>query len=88
MTGVQTCALPILCADCLNEILPKEISQCFGVGAINLDTKEIRLFEKSLGGFGLGDFHIDCNLKEQKHGDSSRMDLLIFYCPLRYEIEP
>ena len=81
-------AASFLCADCLNEILPKEISQCFGVGAINLDTKEIRLFEKSLGGFGLGDFHIDCNLKEQKHGDSSRMGLLLFYCPLRYEIEP
>ncbi|MBD5153456.1 MAG: hypothetical protein HDT16_13680 [Oscillibacter sp.] len=81
-------AASFLCADCLNEIVPKEIDRCFGVGAIHLDTKEIRLFENTLGGFGLGDFHIDCDLKEQKNGDSSRMDLLIFYCPLRYPEQP
>jgi len=77
-----------LCDDCLNEILPKEISQCFGVGAINLDTREIRLFEENLCGFGLGDFYIDYDLKEQINGDSHQMDLLIFYCPIRYEQEP
>ncbi len=81
-------AASFLCADCLNEILPKEISQCFGVGVINFDTKEIRLFEENLCGFGLGDFHIDCDLKEQKNGGSRQMDLLVFYCPIRYEQEP
>ena len=70
-----------------NEILPQEISRCFGVGAIHLDTKEICLFEENLGGFGLGDFYFDCNLKEQKHGDSRQMNLLIFYCPIRYKNE-
>lgn len=80
-------AASFLCADCLNGILPKEISQCLGVGAINLDTKEIRLFEKNLAGFGLGNFYIHCDLKEQKNGDSYRMDLLILYCPLRYKPE-
>ena len=39
------------------------------------------------GGFGLGDFYFDCNLKEQKHGDSPQMDLLIFYCPIQYKNE-
>lgn len=81
-------AASFLCADCLNKILPKEISQCFGVGVIHLDTKEIHLFEQNLGGFGLGDFYIDCHLKEQKNSDSRQMDLLIFYCPLRYEPSP
>jgi len=80
-------AASFLCADCLNEILPKEISQCFGVGVINLDTREIRLFEENLCSFGLGDFYIDCDLKEQINGDSVQMDLLIFYCPIRYEQE-
>lgn len=80
-------AASFLCADCLNKILPQKISRCFGVGAIHLDTKEICLFEKNLGGFGLGDFYFDCNLKEQKHGDSRQMDLLIFYCPIRYKNE-
>ena len=66
-------AASFLCADCLNEILPQKISRCFGVGAIHLDTKEIRLFDENLGGFGLGDFYFDCNLKEQKNGDSHQM---------------
>lgn len=57
-------AASFLCANCLNEILPKDLSRCFGVGAINLDTKEMRLFEETLGGFGLGDFYFDCDLKE------------------------
>ena len=77
-----------LCAGCLNEILPQKINRCFGVGAIHLGTKEIYLFDETLSGFGLGDFYFDCNLKEQKSGDSHQMDLLIFYCPLRYEPEP
>lgn len=81
-------AASFLCTECLNEILPKDISRCFGVGAISLDTKEICLFEKNLGGFGLGDFYFDCDLKEQKNGDPHRMDLLIFYCPIRYEQAP
>ena len=81
-------AASFLCTDCLNEILPREINQCFGVGAIHLDTKEIRLFEKKFGGFGLEDFYIDCDLMEQKKDDSARMDLLIFYCPIRYEKAP
>ena len=44
-------AASFLCADCLNEILPQKASQCFGVGAINLATKEIQLFEENLAGF-------------------------------------
>ena len=81
-------AASFLCADCLNEILPREINQCFGVGAIHLDTKEVHLFGKNTSGFGLGDFHVDCNLMEQKKGGSARMDLLIFYCPIRYKEAP
>ena len=66
-------AASFLCTDCLNEILPREINRCFGIGVIHLDTKEIRLFEKNFGGFGLGDFHLDCDLTEQKKGDSPRI---------------
>lgn len=73
-----------LCSDCLNGIIPKETGQCFGVGAIDLATKKVRLFEESLGGFSLGDFYIDCNLKERRTGEPHQMDVLIFYCPVRY----
>ena len=79
-------AAAFLCADCLNELLPQKIDRCFGVGAIDLSTKEIRIFEESLGGFGLGDFYIDCDLKDLEDG-SRQMSILIFYCPIRYEKE-
>lgn len=78
-------AAAFLCADCLNELLPQEIEPCFGVGAIDLSTKEIRVFEENLGGFDLGDFHIDCDLKDLEDG-SHQMSILIFYCPIRYAI--
>ena len=79
-------AAGFLCEDCLNKILPSQIDRYFGVGAINLATKEIRIFEKHLRGFGLGDFYIDCDLQEQGNG-KHRMNLLVFYCPIRYEKE-
>lgn len=75
-----------LCAECLNEIFPQDIRQCFGVGVINLATKEIHVLEECVSGFGLGDFYIDCDLKEQRRGQR-QMDLLIFYSPIRYEKE-
>ncbi len=78
-------AASFLCSDCLNKIIPQQLSQCFGVGAIHLATKEICLFRETLGGFGMEDFYIDCDLNEQKNGDSRQMSLLAFYCPIRYE---
>ena len=36
-------AVTFLCAECLNEILPQDIEQCFGVGVISLATKEIHI---------------------------------------------
>ena len=77
-------AADFLCEDCLNEILTSQIDRCFGVGAINLATKEVRVFEEHLRGFGLGDFYIDCDLQDQD-GYTHRMNLLIFYCPIRFE---
>lgn len=75
-------AAEFLCEDCLNEILPSQSAQYFGVGVIHFDTKEVRVFEKRLGGFSLGDFYVDCNLTDQ---DSGQMHILIFYCPIRFQ---
>ena len=75
-------AAKFLCEDCLNEILPSQSAQCFGVGVIHLATKEVRVFEKQLSGFGLGDFYVDCDWADQ---DSGQMNLLFFYCPIRFE---
>ena len=73
-----------LCADCMNEVLPQRIKKCFGVGIINLGTKEIRLFEENMIGFGVGDFYIEWYPQAQST-DLSRVHLIIFYCPVRYE---
>ena len=79
-------AAGFLCEECLNKILPSQIDRYFGAGAINLATKEVRVFEEHLRGFGLGDFYIDCNLQD-RDDDTHRINLLIFYCPIRYEKE-
>lgn len=75
-------AAGFLCEDCLNEILPYRTDQCFGVGAVNLATKQIHIFEGPLGGFTLGDFYIDYNLLDPDVGN--QMNIIIFYCPVRY----
>lgn len=77
-------AAGFLCEDCLNKILPSQLDLYFGVGAINLATKEVRIFEEHLRGFGLGDFYINCDL-QNRDDDTHRINLLIFYCPIRYE---
>lgn len=81
-------AASFLCTNCLNDVLSQKISRYFGVGVINLDTKEIRLFEKNLTGFGLGDFYINCDLKRNQNDNSRQMKVLIFYCPIRYPESP
>ena len=75
-------AAGFLCSDCLNEILPKNLSQCFGVGAIHLNTKEICLLKEPLDGFDMGDFHIGCDMcdmKKQEDDGSRQMSLSISY---------
>ncbi len=72
--GVDVCAVITLC------------SVSIGVGIIDLATKEICVFAENICGFTLGDFYLDCDLQDKDVGQL-RMDLLIFYCPIRYEKE-
>jgi len=74
-----------LCESCLNELMNSIYKNAFGVGVINFDTKEIQVFEENVTGFGSGDFYIHCDLKEPgAKEDTRRLDLVIFYCPVRY----
>lgn len=77
-------AASCLCADCLNGIIQSTDGPYFGVAVIDLETKKLRVLEKRLSGFGLGDYYIFCYLPEQENDDPLRMNLLIFYCPIRY----
>lgn len=48
-------------------------------------TKEIFVLEESFSSFGLGDYYIDCDWKEQESiKDLHEVDILVFYCPLHY----
>ena len=73
-----------LCEDCLKKLEFYSAENCAGVAAVNLKTKEIRVFERDYKGFGLGDFYLDFDFEKNSDGEDE-LDLLILYCPLRYE---
>lgn len=80
-------AAAFLCNDCFCDIM----EECwgdepYGVGIIDFKTGEIRLLEERITAFTFNDYYIDCDLRERREENSSdEMDLLIFYCPERYE---
>ncbi|WP_300346185.1 hypothetical protein [uncultured Oscillibacter sp.] len=76
-------AAEFLCEDCLNELLPQRIDQCFGVGAIELSTKEICVFDERNSHFTVGDFEIDCEIRKPDK-KTRQLDLFIYY-PMRFE---
>lgn len=77
-------AASFLCADCLEKIIKSADGPCFGVGMIDLETKNFHILGKRLGGFPLGDYYTFCELQEQKNNHPLQMELLIIYCPRRY----
>lgn len=80
-------AAAFLCNDCFCDIMEEcWDDEPYGVGIIDLKTGEIRLLEERITAFTFNDYYIDCDLRERGEEDSSaEMDLLIFYCPERYE---
>ena len=76
----------LLCQDCLTTIMEDVWKEPYGVGIINFETLEARLFEESITAFTFGDYYIDIDLRENKEDpERIELDLLIFYCPPRYE---
>ena len=73
-----------LCADCFKKLEFYRAENCVGVAAIDLQARELRVFEKDYKGFGLGDFYLDFNFEQGSDGEDE-MNLLIVYCPVRYE---
>ena len=75
------------CTLCLNRIMSEvSFGDPYGIGLINYKTGEVKLFSDNLRGFMLGDYYVSC--EPYAEGDSEEMtdiDLLIFYCPKRYE---
>lgn len=72
-----------LCQPCLNSFN----SEWYGedppaeFAVVHLSEKIIEPLTTNKGGFGLGDYYIDCSFEEDE-----KIDLLVFYCPNRYAL--
>ena len=75
-------AAAFLCENCLEDIAP-EGEETLGLGVIDFATGKVETFDRKIRGFGAGDFRIHCDWPEE----GEKVELLIFYAPLRYENE-
>ena len=75
-----------LCINCLNLAVDNVwVDNPYGVGLINFETGEIRMFSENSRGFTLGDYYVSCEARpEYGEEEISEIDLLMFYCPDRY----
>ncbi len=75
-----------LCSDCLNLAMDRcWLDVPFSMGVIDFSSGEIQLFEEKITAFTFGDYYISCDSQDTDDEDSREIDLLIFYCPERYQ---
>ena len=67
------------CLDSINELWFGEAPPA-EYGILNFEDHTIRPLVTCTTGFGMGNFHVDCDFE-----DGGKIDLLIFYCPPRYK---
>ena len=67
------------CLDGINEMWFDEIPPA-EYGVLGFADRTIRPLITCTTGFGMGNFHVDCDFE-----DDGKIDLLIFYCPPRYK---
>ena len=60
-----------------------EGEETLGLGVIDFATGKVEAFDRKIRGFEAGDFRIHCDWPEE----GEKVELLIFYAPLRYENE-
>ena len=74
-----------LCSECLNRVMDNCWSEIpLGMGVIDFSNGGIRLFEENILAFTFGDYYISCTGNSDEE-DKRNMNLLIFYCPERYQ---
>lgn len=82
----KTSVEKLLCQDCLTAITKDSWGEPYGVGVINFETLEVKLFEENVTAFSFGDYYIDIDRRENtENPEQIELDLLILYCPSRYE---
>lgn len=67
------------CLDSINEMWFDEGPPA-EYGVLSFEDRTIRPLVTCTTGFGMGNFHVACNFKED-----GKIDLLVFYCPPRYK---
>ncbi len=76
----------LLCQNCLNTILSQVWDTPYGIGIINFETFEVKLFEENVSGFSFDDYYIHVDHRENNDdSESTELNLLVFYCPERYK---
>lgn len=77
-----------LCEDHFRELVSDLYGNPYGLGIINLESTKLYPFKENVIGFQTGDYYIHCDLIDiGKNGNLSKMNIYIFYTPLRYEGE-
>lgn len=75
-----------MCTECMNRVIIDDWDEPTGMAVIDFSTGELRLLRENLLAFQFGDFYISCKAKRDEAGENAlEMDLLVFYCPKRYE---
>lgn len=74
-----------LCTNCLNKVVEHEPELCFGVGIIDLKTKNLSALEKRYMGLSMGDYCIYFDTQTKRRDESLLINFLAFYAPIRYE---
>ena len=72
-----------LCCDCLADLASQFHGSVNGVGVVNFSTQRLYVLQESVISFGAGDYYIHCD----RDAERGEIDILITYCPLRYNNE-
>lgn len=72
-----------LCCDCLAELASQLHGSVNGVGVVNFSTQRLYVLQESVTSFGAGDYYIHCD----RDAERGEIDILITYCPLRFDNE-
>ena len=74
------------CSDCLSLIQKEYYSvEPYDIVVVNYKTGQLKLLSSTQISFTLGDYYVSCKQQTFDKTNISEVDLLMFYCPERYE---
>lgn len=80
LTAGREKAAAFLCEECLERILPEESGEKIGLGVIDFSTGEVKVLDRQVPWFGLGDFYVHSDWEKR----GKKVNLMIFFSPPRY----